>query len=101
MDESKKKFTKEEINLSFSQSKKVTVVFTKKDGSLRTMLCTKDIETIPEAFRPKVKTDSDKPAKPTPDHLVSAFDLEANGWRSFVVDNVISVDALNETAGDS
>ena len=101
MNESKKKFTKDEINLSFSQSKTLTVVFTKKDGSLRTMLCTKDIETIPTEHRPKVKDGSDRPGKPTPDHLLSVFDLEANGWRSFIIENVLSVEAVEGVHAES
>ena len=92
MNNQKKKLTKDEINVKFLDSKKVTVVFKKKDGSLRTMLCTKDIETIPEKHRPQVKEGSGHPGKTTPEHLLSVFDLEANGWRSFIVDNVISVE---------
>lgn len=75
MKESVKKLTKDEINIKFADSKRLTVVFTKKDGSLRTMLCTKDIETIPEEHRPKGMADSAKPAKATPDHLLSVLIL--------------------------
>lgn len=89
-----KKFTKEEISAHFEKSNKVKVIFTKKDGSERTMVCTKNIEIIPEAFRPKAKAEGDKPANPTPDHLFAAFDLKSNGWRSFIIENVKSVEPV-------
>ena len=88
-----KSISKEELAGQFSAANKVKVVFEKKDGSLRTMICTKDIETIPEEFRPKDKEEGDdRPGRPTPEHLFSAFDLEANGWRSFSIDKIISID---------
>ena len=96
MEENKGKFTKDEINNHFLNDNKIKVVFTKKDGSLRTMICTKDIETIPEEHRPKDKEADSRPGKKTPEHLLSVFDLEANGWRSFIVDNVLSVDPFVE-----
>ncbi len=100
MEKTKKQFTKDEINSHFSKSNKLKVVFTKKDGSSRTMLCTKDIETIPEEYRPKITDESDRPGKPTPDHLLSVFDLEANGWRSFIIENVLSVEPVEAIQED-
>jgi hypothetical protein len=90
--EEKKKFSREEIAGHFSSAKKVKVVFEKKDGTIRTMLCTRDPETIPEEFRPQDKDETDRPGRPTPDHLFAAFDTEANGWRSITVDKIISID---------
>jgi hypothetical protein len=88
-DNEQKQFTKEEIVSIFSQTNKVKVVFKKKDGSIRTMFCTRDLETIPEKYRPKSEGGKHSLA---PEHLVSAFDLEANGWRSITVPKVISID---------
>ena len=78
VDEPKKpNFTKESLTADFKTMQKVKVVFIKKDGSERTMICTKD-----------------KGTRPTPDHLFHVFDLEANSTRSFTIDKVISVDPI-------
>jgi len=92
--EDRKVFSSEEISTHFTSSNKVRVVFEKKDGTIRTMVCTKDINTIPEEYRPADKADSDRPGRPTPAHLFSAFDLEGNGWRSFTIDKVISIEPV-------
>ena len=60
----------------------VEVIFTKADGSTRTMHCTLRNNLISES------KESTKQAAPEPDHLIRVFDIEANGWRSFVVDRV-------------
>ncbi len=80
-------FTKEELGALFTGQKKMKVVFEKKDGSLRTMICTSDIEAVPEAHRPGGEG-KDGSEKPTPDHLFKVFDLEKNGWRSFTIAKV-------------
>lgn len=71
----------------------VTVVFTKKDGSERTMNCTKQLALIPVEKHPKPK-----PAKEGTDgfdiskieqvqerdpQLVTVFDVDKQDWRSF------------------
>ena len=88
------KFTKESLTADFKANKKIKVIFTKKDGTERTMICTKDNNTIPEAFRMDGSKKSDKPSRPTPDHLFPVFDLEANCSRSFTIANVISVEPV-------
>lgn len=61
------------------------VTFNKLDGDERVMTCTKNIEHIPEESRPK----SEKaPKKGT----ITAWDLNANGWRSFKYDRVTKVE---------
>jgi hypothetical protein len=59
-----------------------TVVFSKKDGSSRTMICTTMKEYLPEA--PSVPS----VVSPT---VVTVWDLEQNGWRSFRFDSVKSI----------
>jgi hypothetical protein len=81
-----KLITKQDLQEVFNLHKKVTVVFTKKDGTERTMHCT--TRAIPEEFLPTEEPEA--PGKPTPDHLFKVFDLEAKGWRSFTIANVIS-----------
>lgn len=64
----------------------VRVSFTKLDGTIRNMECTTNLELIPVEFHPKQK---ETPLQPN-DKVVCAYDLENNGWRSFIADNVIS-----------
>jgi hypothetical protein len=63
----------------------VTITFTKADGTDRTMLCTKQFSKIPQEFHPKtdkvVKLDENGNAIET--DLISVWDLEKQGWRSF------------------
>lgn len=60
-----------------------TVVFTKKDGSKREMTCT----TIPD-YLPGPSTNT---SVVSPD-VVTVWDLENRGWRSFRFDSIISVE---------
>jgi len=61
------------------------VVFTKVDGTERTMVCSLSNQLLPEV--------SDKESKAkvveNPD-VIQVYDLEVEGWRSFRVDSVIS-----------
>ena len=63
----------------------VSVTFTKADGTDRTMLCTKQFSKIPQEFHPKtdkvVKLDENGNVIET--DLISDWDLEKQGWRSF------------------
>ena len=67
------------------QTEVVSVTFTKADGTDRTMLCTKNITHIPEEFHPKtdkvVKLDEN--GNPIETDLVTIWDMESKGWRSF------------------
>ena len=63
----------------------VTITFIKSDGTDRTMLCTKQFSKIPQEFHPKtdkvVKLDENGNVIET--DLISVWDLEKQGWRSF------------------
>jgi hypothetical protein len=76
--------TKDEL-LEKLNTEAVSVTFTKADGSERTMLCTKMISKIPETQHPKtdkvVKLDENGNVIET--DLVTVYDLEKEGWRSF------------------
>lgn len=64
----------------------VTVTFTKVDGSIRVMRCTTDSKYIPI-----VENKSEgKPRKENP-NVLAVYDVEANGWRSFVIKSVKEV----------
>ena len=66
------------------KNSKVTVFFTKRDGSEREMLCT----TCP-AYLPVVE-ESEEPKKERKanDDVMNVFDIKANDWRSFRWDSV-------------
>lgn len=61
-----------------------TVRFIKRDGSERTMLATLDPLWLPDP----TETSSREPN----DEVVSCWDIEANGWRSFRLDSVVSIE---------
>jgi len=70
------------------QNEVLVVTFNKKDGDKRVMTCTKSFDVIPEADQPK----SDKKPK---DGLVTVWDIDAKGWRSFVYERVTLVEQVN------
>lgn len=61
----------------------VTVTFTKKDGSERVMKCTLDPKELP----PQPITENKKERKQS-DNSIAVFDLDAKGWRSFIIKSV-------------
>lgn len=61
----------------------MTVTFTKKDGTERVMRCTLKPEDLP-----KVELKEDKKERKKSEDSLAVFDLEANGWRSFVIKSV-------------
>ncbi len=84
--------TKEEL-VEKLQTESVSVTFTKADGSERIMLCTKMVSKIPEAQHPKtekvVKLDENGNVIET--DLITVYDLEKEGWRSFNFSKVKSI----------
>ena len=72
-----KKWVKNHLN-----SGPVTVLFTKKDGTEREMLC-----TTCKDFTPPVEV-SEKPKKATNEEVQPVFDLNAKAWRSFRWDSI-------------
>lgn len=68
-----------------------TVVFTKADGSERTMLCTLKEELIPKNKHHDTESDqpTTAPVKKKSENNVPVWDLEKNGWRSFNVTSLI------------
>jgi hypothetical protein len=68
--------------ISLLEQSPVEVVFTKKDGTERTMKC-----TLMEKFLPET-VGSDRPRN---DETLAVYDLEKEGWRSFRWDSVKQV----------
>ena len=64
-----------------------TVVFTKADGSERTMKCTLKADLLPAVeIKEGVKARVENP------EVLSVWDLENKGWRSFKINSIISAD---------
>jgi len=74
-------YTEEAIKDLFKAHTTLSVTFTKKDGSLRKMNCTRDLGLVPDTDQPK---GTGKPSKPG--HL-NVYELGV-GWRSFNCDKV-------------
>jgi hypothetical protein len=68
-------------------NEEVTIKFTKKDGSDRTMLCTLNEQKIPFEKLPKAKEDGSPVTSFTTD-AVRVFDTEKQEWRSFRFDSI-------------
>lgn len=62
------------------------VVFTKKDGTERVMMCTLSESIIPQEHAPKEGS-----SHKVNDSVLAVFDVEKQGWRSFTIADVISV----------
>jgi hypothetical protein len=78
------------------------VTFLKVNGDERRLLCTLREEYIKQFETPKVSPKV-SPKEPQPetvtrkksDEVISVFDIEANQWRSFRKDSVVSVEYLD------
>jgi len=78
------------VLLSGLRSEAVKVVFTKKDETIRTMICTLNPSLIPAEHAPK-GTDANAATEDVEDPTyIRVFDIENAGWRSFIFDSVLS-----------
>lgn len=62
------------------------VTFTKVNGEQRVMTCTLDSNLIPDPIEIK----ADKSPKAPNEEVLPVWDVNANGWRAFRIDSVIS-----------
>lgn len=69
-----------------------TVVFKKVDGSTATMDCTLDPVHLPQIDPTKINV-RPRSETPEPEHLLHVYSIDRAGWRSFVVPNVLSIEA--------
>ena len=76
----------------------VVVDFTKLNGDKRVMTCTLREDIKPAAT--KTDTMSQKAVREISDAVVSVWDVNAKGWRSFRYDRVNAVDIVNEYKQD-
>jgi hypothetical protein len=75
--------SKEEL-LEVLSKNEVEVEFTKKDGTVRFMKCTRNVGLIPEDKHPKGVMD------PAVSDNIRVFDLQLSEWRSFNYESVKS-----------
>jgi hypothetical protein len=68
----------------------ITVTFTKLNGDRREMDCTLNMNTIPKEAHPK--TDGNvREGVDTTIGAIKCYDVNAKGWRSFLLTSVIKV----------
>jgi WYL_2, Sm-like SH3 beta-barrel fold len=79
--------TKDEIQ-TFLRENITSVLFQKKDGTQRAMLCTLKADVLPPYERKE-----GEPAKKKSDESLAVWDLEKESWRSFRIDSLISYSA--------
>jgi hypothetical protein len=84
-----KKYTYTEIKDTLQNNKLVLINFTKVDGTARALRGTLDASIIPEDLMPK----GEKKLNLSED-AVRVYDIENEGWRSFRVDSVTSIETL-------
>ena len=72
----------------------IVVDFTKLDGDKRIMTCTLREDMKPRAT--KVDPMSTKKVREISDAVVSVWDVNAKGWRSFRYDRINKVDVVEE-----
>lgn len=65
------------------------VHFKKKDGSIRRMVCTTHTDVLGD------DTSSARSAPVFQNEIVTVWDVEADAWRSFRFDSIVSVAQLN------
>ena len=73
------------------------ILFEKKDGSMRKMICTLHHKLIPQT-KDKLHNMSHNPDRES--RTISAYDLENLGWRSFIVENVRFFEQFKPSANE-
>ena len=89
--------TKEDLKLLLSQNV-LTVDFTKLDGDKRVMTCTLREDMKPAAT--KADPLSQKKVREVSDAVVSVWDVNAKGWRSFRYERINAVDIVDDYEQD-
>lgn len=89
-------FTKDQLVEMLSTENIYEVVFEKKDGTLRTMYCSRNSSFIPA--KPETITESaesatsdPKPVRKENPNVVPVYDIQKSAWRNFTVSSVKSI----------
>ena len=69
---------------------KLEVSFIKKDGTGRVMNC-----SLEEKYLSPMMEDTETVTKDNPD-VLSVWDIDNNGWRSFRINSIVSVKVIND-----
>ena len=77
----------EELRETFAGHEQFRITFKKKDGTLRVMICTRDLSLIPVDKHPKGTGKVNYESLPV-------FELESNCWKSFRVDSLINIEPI-------
>jgi len=85
--------TKVDLKMQLEQNV-IVVDFTKLNGDKRIMTCTLREDMEPPAT--KTDTMSQKKVREISDAVVSVYDVNAKGWRSFRYDRINKVDIVEE-----
>ena len=72
----------------------LSVLFTKKDGTRRAMLCTLKVDLLPVVD--KQEGDEVKKERKESEESIRVWDLEKQDWRSFRIDSIISHSIVNQ-----
>lgn len=89
--------TRTDLKMQLEQNV-IVVDFTKLNGDKRVMTCTLREDMKPSAT--KTDTMSQKKVREISDAVVSVWDLNAKGWRSFRYDRINSIDLVDEYNAD-
>jgi hypothetical protein len=71
--------------LEILNAREANIKFRKLNGDLRTMRCTLKADLLPSTIAEAL----DKTNRPS--DLITVYDLDMNGWRSFHIDSIIEV----------
>ena len=82
--------TKEEL-INNLRSHECTVVFKKKDDTVRSMSCTLMEDKLPS------KEVSGLSKKPSNENVVPVWDIKKNAWRSFRIDSILDFTVKEST----
>jgi hypothetical protein len=77
--------TKNDLLSKLKNSDEVHVVFTKRSGETRKMVCTLKENALPSTVGS---------GRSVPDGLICVYDLQNKGWRSFYLDSVQSYNSV-------
>lgn len=96
-------FTKEQLVETLATEQKYRVVFEKKDGTIRTMYCTRNSTFIPLPPEPPVESLTEgvffpepKPPRKENPNVLPVYDLQKESWRSFTVASVKSIEPVDD-----
>lgn len=78
--------TKQELKDKL-KTNNLKIIFTKKDGSDRTMIC-----SLNPDFLKVTKTETETlDRRKDSDYVISVIDVELGEWRSIIIDNIVEI----------